>query len=196
MQCGDNRAGRELFAEALAAFKVLGNESGTAMVLRDMAEVAFADGHPEQALRLASDALELLLRGKHARGIATTLLNSAAYRIALGNVNGAREAAREALHFARQAQDELNELNITVGLQHLAVVAALDDDSRRGAKLLGYVDAQYGRLGTQREPAERWGYEKLVTALREKLSEDEIAKLAAEGAAWSEEQAVEEALTI
>jgi hypothetical protein len=33
-------------------------------------------------------------------------------------------------------------------------------------------------------------------ALRETLSEDEIAQLAADGAAWSEDQAVEEALKV
>jgi hypothetical protein len=56
------------------------------------------------------------------------------------------------------------------------------------------VDAQYTALGLQREPTEQWGYDKLITALRETLSADEIAQLAAEGAAWSEDQAVAEAL--
>jgi hypothetical protein len=35
-----------------------------------------------------------------------------------------------------------------------------------------------------------------MTALRETLSEDEIARLAADGAAWSEDQAVAEALAV
>jgi hypothetical protein len=56
------------------------------------------------------------------------------------------------------------------------------------------VDAQYTALGTKREPPEHWRYDKLVTALRETLSADEIAQLAADGAAWSEDQAVVEAL--
>jgi hypothetical protein len=36
--------------------------------------------------------------------------------------------------------------------------------------------------------------DKLIAASREALSADEIAKLAAAGAAWSEDQAVEDAL--
>ena len=48
----------------------------------------------------------------------------------------------------------------------------------------------------QREPTEQWGYDKLMAALRETLSEDKIATLGAEGAAWSEDQAVEEALKV
>ena len=38
------------------------------------------------------------------------------------------------------------------------------------------------------------GYDKLLAALRATLSEDEIAQLSAEGATWSEDRAVEEAL--
>jgi hypothetical protein len=40
------------------------------------------------------------------------------------------------------------------------------------------------------------GCEKLIATLREHLSEAEMEKLAAEGAAWSEDQAVEEVLKV
>jgi hypothetical protein len=53
---------------------------------------------------------------------------------------------------------------------------------------------QYTALGYKRGTTEQWDYDKLMTALRETLSADEIAQLAADGAAWSEDQAVEEAL--
>ncbi|MBV8374141.1 MAG: tetratricopeptide repeat protein [Candidatus Eremiobacteraeota bacterium] len=190
---GDGRAGRELYAQALAAFKALGDESGTALVLRNLAELEFADGHPEQALSAASEALEIYSRGKGALHIATCHTNSAAYRIALGDLSGARDSAREGLRVARQARYEIG---IAFALQHLALLAGLGGDARRGAQLLGFVDAQYTALGMQREPTEQWGYDKLITALRETLSADEIAQLAADGAAWSEDQAVEEALKV
>jgi hypothetical protein len=41
----------------------------------------------------------------------------------------------------------------------------LGGDARCGAQLLGYVDAQYTALGTQREATEQWGYDKLMGAL-------------------------------
>jgi tetratricopeptide (TPR) repeat protein len=190
---GDVGVARGLFAQALAAFKASGNELGTALVLGNMAEVEFADGHPEQALRAASEALEIDVRGKNATRIAVDYMNSAAYRIALGDLTGARDSARAGLRVARQARDEQG---IAIALQHFAVLAGLGGDSRRGAQLLGYVDAQYAALGQQREPTEQWGYDKLMAALRETLSADEIAQLAADGAAWSEDQAVEEALKV
>jgi tetratricopeptide (TPR) repeat protein len=190
---GDVRAARELYARALAAYRALGDESGTALVLRNMAELEFADGHPEQALRAVSEALAIYLRGKNATGIAIGHNNSAAYRIALGDLSGAREAARKGLRVARQVR---HDLQIAIALQHLAVLARLGGNARRGAQLLGSVDAQYAALGMQRETTEQWGYEKLITALRETLGEDEIAQLAADGAAWSEDHAVEEALKV
>ncbi|MBV8148253.1 MAG: tetratricopeptide repeat protein [Candidatus Eremiobacteraeota bacterium] len=190
---GDLREGRELYAQALAAHKTLGNESGTAVVLGNLAELEFADGHPEQALRAVSEALEIIVRGKNAQYIATDHTNSAAYRIALGDLTGARDSAREGLRVASQARDEQS---IADALQHLALLAGLGGDARCAAQLLGSVDAQYIALGMQRGTTEQWGYDKLVTALRETLSADEITQLAAEGAAWSEDQAVEEALKV
>jgi hypothetical protein len=76
------------------------------------------------------------------------------------------------------------------------VLIGLGGDARRAARLLGYVDSQFAALGMWREPTEQHGYDKLTAALSEALSTDEIATLAAEGAAWSEDRAVEEALKV
>jgi|HubBroStandDraft_4_1064222.scaffolds.fasta_scaffold00016_2 tetratricopeptide (TPR) repeat protein len=190
---GDVRVARELYAPTLAAFKALGNEDGAAVVLSNLAELEFADGHPEPALQAASEALEIYARGKNAANIATSHTNSAAYRIALGDLSAARDSAREGLRVARQAR---HEQVIATALQHLVLLAGLGGDARRAAQLLGQVDAQYTALGTQREATEQWGYDKLMATLREQLSEDEIAQLAADGAAWSEDRAVEEALKV
>ena len=177
---GDVHAAQELFAEALAAYKAIENESGTALVLSNMAELAFAHGNPEQALHAASEALEIYSRGKNASHVAIHHVNITAYRIALGDLTKARDSAREALRVARQIR---NEFIIAVALQHFAVLAGFGGDVRRGAQLLGYVDAQYAELGMQREPTEQSGYDKLTATLRETLTEDEIAQLSAEGAA-------------
>ncbi len=190
---GDIVAGRESSAQALAAYKALGNEQGTSIVLGNLAELEFKDGHVEQALRLVGEAREIDARGKNAVHLAISYNNSAAYRIALGEVLGAREAACEGLRWARQAQ---NAINIAIALQHLALLGALRGEVRSAAHVIGFVNVQYKESGSQREYTEKWGYEKLMTALREHLGEAEIEKLAAEGAAWSEDRAVEEALKV
>ena len=192
-QRGDLVAGREVFAQALAAYKALGDESGTAKVLGNLAELEFADGHVEAAVRFVGEGLEIDLSGKSVINLAIDYINNAAYRIALEDIDTAREAAREGVRLGRQAQDA----GLTaVGLQHLALLGAMGREVRSAAHLIGYVNMRYKELGAERETTEKWGYDKLTAALREKLSEDEIAKLAAEGATWSEDQAVEEALRL
>jgi predicted ATPase len=188
---GDLPLARDLFALALAAFEALGDESGIAIVLSNMAELEFADGHPELALRAASAALEIHARGEIVTHIVPVHNNRVAYRIALGDLSAARESAREGLRVARQAR--FGQLT-AIALQHFALLAGLGGDARRGAQLLGYVNAQYSAQGLQRLSTEQWGYDKLIATLRETLGEDEIAQLAADGATWSEDKAVEEAL--
>ena len=190
---GDVVAAREVFAQAFDAYKALGDEGGMSRALAGLAELEFGDGQVEQALRLAGEALEIDSRGKNQTGLALGYDNIAAYRIALGDVVGAREAAREALRLARQAQ---RALLTAIALQHFALLGALRGEVRGAAQLVGYVDAQYKELGYEREATEKWCYEKLMAALCEQLSDAEIEKLAAEGAAWSEDQAVDEALKV
>lgn len=190
---GDVAAARDLYAQALAVFKDLGDEVGKAKVLGNLAELEFKDGQVERALRLAGEALEIQSRGKNERNLALGYLNIAAYRIALGDADGAREAAREGLRWTRQAQDALL---TAIGLQHLALILALRGESTDATRLIAYVDAQIKELGYERETTEKWGYEKLTATLREQLDEAEIEKLAAEGAAWLEDRAVEEALRV
>jgi tetratricopeptide (TPR) repeat protein len=186
--------GRDLFAQALAVYKALGDELGAAVVLANLAELEFADGHPEQALRSVNEATEIhSRRGVDSRSMAIYHDNSAVYRIALGDIDGARALACEGLSFARQARDAMV---IAEALQHLALLMALSGKTQSAARLLGYVELRFKELGVTRGSTEKWGYEKLMAALREQLSDAEIEKLAADGAAWSEDQSVEEALKV
>jgi predicted ATPase/DNA-binding XRE family transcriptional regulator len=190
---GDLRAGRELYAQALAAMKAGGNEVGIVQMLVNMAECEFSAGNPERALRLAKEALEVLSLFKNPYHAAVSYVNMAAYCIALGDLSGARESARGGLRLARQVQDEW----LLVGaLQHLALVASLRGATRRGAQLRGYADVRLEQLQTKRQYTEQWGYDKLVSTLHETLSHEETANVAAEGALWTEDHAVEEALKV
>ncbi|HEY1681462.1 MAG TPA: adenylate/guanylate cyclase domain-containing protein [Candidatus Tumulicola sp.] len=190
---GDVVAAREEYTKALAAYTALGgDEAGAAVVLGNLAELEFGDGQVEQAVRLAEEALGIQSRGKNASTLADSYLNLAAYRIALGDMDGARETARTGLHWARQTQYALG---IAIALQHIALLLALRGEVSDAARLIGYVNLQYKELGSEREATETWSYEKLIAALHEPLSEAAIDKLAAEGATWSEDRAIEAAHT-
>jgi predicted ATPase/DNA-binding CsgD family transcriptional regulator len=184
---------RELYAQALEGFRALRNESGTARVLVSLAKTEFAAEHVERALGLVDEALEIEARGKDATHLANIFTCRAGYRIALRDFDAARVDAREGLRWALQVQYALG---VAIVLQHFALLRALLGGTVNAAHLAGYVEGRFKELGYEREPTEKRGYDKLITAMREHLSEAEIEKLAAEGATWSEDQAVEEALKV
>jgi tetratricopeptide (TPR) repeat protein len=189
---GDFRAAHESYAEALVGNEALGDEMGMSQVLGNMAESEFAVGNHGQALSLAEQALELASLGNNPTLTCLWRQNIAAYNIALGDITAARESAREGLRAARHVEREL--YLTTTALQHLALVAVLSGEARNGARLLGCVDVEFGQSGWKRDRTEQWGYKKLLAGLHEALPGNEIKSLAAEGAAWSKERAVEEAL--
>jgi len=183
---------RRYWGEALSLMSEFGDEHEATWLRINLGELEYRAGHFQQALEFAETATDAArrLHSRHREVIALT--NSAAYRIALGDIEAARTAAGEALTLARGVQP----LDAAIAVQHLATVAALSGDARKGARLRGYVDGRYRDEGCERGLTERRTYEMLIEHLHARLSEDEIATLAAEGAALSEEQAANEALTI
>lgn len=189
---GEIAAARELYAQAIEAYKTLGDETRIATVLGNLAELDFEVGEPVSALAHANEALHTFARSKNVTMLATYQNNIAAYTIAVGDLDRAREAAREGLRWARKAGNP----DSAVAAQHLALIAAHHGDAQRAARLMGFADAVYVSNGLHRFFTERWSYDKLKAALHEHFTDAEIAKLAAEGAAWPEDRAVEEALKV
>jgi tetratricopeptide (TPR) repeat protein len=189
---GARAEARDTYDKALAILREVGDEIGLSLVHANVAEFEFADGHASQALKAATDAIAWCRRSDK-DALATSNVNSAAYQIALSDLAGAHASARVGLRLGREVQ---NTYTITIALQHFATLGALQGKVNSTAQLLGYVDAQYTELGASREPTEKWCYDKTTAALREQLSDTDIQRLGAEGASWSEDRAVEEALKI
>ncbi|HEV3091836.1 MAG TPA: helix-turn-helix domain-containing protein [Candidatus Cybelea sp.] len=183
---------RQFYTEALSLTTALGDALEATVLRHNMAELEFGDGNLERALEFA-EAAALAAHGARAKRLEITArANTAAYQLALGDVDGARASAAEALTLARGAYS----MDAAIAMQHLAAVAALRGDARAGARLRGYVDAWYRNQGCERDLTERRTYEILMAALRDRLSEAQIERLAAEGAELSEEQAALEALNV
>lgn len=190
--CGRSDEARKSYDEALCLATELGDSHGATTIRVNMAELEFQAGNAARALELVAE-VEEDQRGPAAdRLVVSALQNGAAYRIALGDITGARVAALGALQHARG----VFALNVTISIQHLATVAICNGDVRRGGRLLGYVDARFLNEHYARESTEQRAYELVLTALREQLSDSEIEGLAAEGARLSEDQAIAEALAV
>jgi hypothetical protein len=162
------------------------------MLRLNMAELEFGAGDSTRALEFAREAASAAQLAHVKRLEIAARANAAAYELVLGNIEGARGSAREALELARGAHS----MDAAIAIQHLATVAARTGDAISGARLRGYVDAWYRNEGCERDLTERRTYELLMTALRERLSEAQIEALDLEGSALSEEEAALEALAV
>jgi predicted ATPase/DNA-binding CsgD family transcriptional regulator len=192
---GDIKASRDLNTEALALYKEIGDETGVSIVVDNLGMLAFGDGNAEVALKYADEALASRAGRQYSSFHALLRAHTALYSIALGDLDRARKDASEVLHWARGSQEDLY---LAYAAQTLALIAALGGQAHLAARLLGYSDGKKRVMGfaAQQNSAEKWSREELSSTLGRHLSDAEIATLATEGAAWSDDRAVEEALKI
>jgi predicted ATPase/class 3 adenylate cyclase len=188
---GTSDEARKGFSEALSLAKSVADVQLTATVLGNIGELAFAEGDVDAAIANGEEAVKLRVDTKNPTGIANAYSNLTAYRLAKRDMAGAKEDARRAVHWAREGQSS----NILMcATQHIALIKAREGDAQNAARLLGYVDKLFAESGFMREPTEKWSYDHLMQALHEHLTDAAIVQLGAEGAAWSEDEVVEEAL--
>jgi tetratricopeptide (TPR) repeat protein len=183
---------REDFAADISLIESLGDGERAAVERLNLAELEFADGRIADALTNLEKALQTI-RGRHSNAKAAALLNGAAYRIVLGDLRAAYEAASEVLELTRLIGYSSWK---ALAVQHLATIAALEGDARRAASLVGYVDACLAREGVAREPTELRTFEILNARLEKQLGADERADLEAAGRALSESDAIDLALVV
>lgn len=196
---GDLQEARELISEALQRSEAAMSDRDAAEASRALAEIEFASGRAEEALRLNNKAAQFFLAHSDLTTLPKTLNNSAAYLIALGRFTEARNDAREALRRSRMFGSVVSGW---WAMQHLAAIAALRKGQRdeamvaRAAKILGFVDGAIKHRGKFRYYTEQQIYDKALTALREILGQDELTKIMSAGKAWAQERAVAEALEL
>ncbi|HLW37194.1 MAG TPA: adenylate/guanylate cyclase domain-containing protein [Candidatus Eremiobacteraceae bacterium] len=190
---GDVTSARKQFEEALSLSRHVHDETELARIRGNFAEFEFAGGNPEKALINALEAMTTYARGRNFEFLATYGNNSSAYRVALNDLDGAYDAAFEAVGLARESQSAFD---IAVGCQHLALIGALRGHTREAALVLGYVNEKFGELGIHREYTEKWGFEKIKALLAATLSAAELDELTKQGAKLSDDQAIEAALPI
>ena len=188
---GEFEAARRYYTDGLSAATAQHENDEVLSIRLNMAENEFHMGNAARAIELihavAADA-----RSRHQSSMLVgALQNAAGYRLALGDLAGARRDAMEAL---RIAGSRAFEQHIAILVQHLGTVAALDGDPALGARLCGYADAWYRGVGMEREYSERYTYDILMTALRAKLQSHTFDELLAQGNALSQHEAVTQAL--
>ena len=200
---GDILAAREQITEALQIYKALGAKLSAAYSLDDLGEAEFCAGNVEAALHYATEALAIVRSFNDMPLMASQLDGMSGYLVALGRYDEAQERILEVLDLARELHLEVR---VGYALQHLAALAALRQyeaveveacQHQGAAKVLGYADARFQAMGAARlRNQEQQEYDRILVALYGALGPQALADLMAAGAAMTEDQAVEAALSL
>ena len=161
------------------------------VLLAERARFEQLDGHLARAIELCREAHSIPQLAKDPQGEVQAEYYLAALLLLSGAVDEARAHGRSVL---KVSQEELLPHGIAPAMQVLAGVATQRGDHDVAARLLGYAEA---RFQAQKIPRDMWvevDPEWFKQPLLEHFDGSRMEKLMAEGAAWSEERAIEEAL--
>jgi len=181
---------RALLREAIEMFRALGDERRVGGTLTNLGSCEFAAEDHAQAERCYAEALEILSRKKNAEDLVILYGNILINRLALGDVPGARDAGLAGMRCAREMGDERYIAELVLDLGSVAARSGRTSDAGR---LFGYARNRLESLGLGRIADVRESAERIKESLEARLDPAEIERLASEGAAWSEKQAIEEA---
>jgi predicted ATPase/class 3 adenylate cyclase len=188
---GDMDTAGALYREALGLSQALQDERGIQNISGTLAELEAYSGNYTDALSHNMEALQIARERRDWIVVASFLINSAAYLVALERFDEARSMAREGLEAAAEIQSDFH---LAVVIQHLGAVAAFCGDPARAARLIGFADEAYKRLEATRELIEANEYERVQATLGERLPADELAAHLRAGALLTNEQVKCEAL--
>ena len=189
---GDRETAASLYEQLCKASRALENVRSEFMAMLNLAEVEHERGQTQRAIALVREML-LTLRSADYRNMWVSLhQNLAGYLVAVDDLPGAMESAREAIEIL--AALEPDHPFVAVPIEHLALIVALCGDPVRAAILEGYAEAGFQRHGMLRQATEARTHGRLCALLRERLPPNERARLMAKGAALTAEAAIALAL--
>jgi predicted ATPase/DNA-binding XRE family transcriptional regulator len=192
-QQGELDEARSLGERALARAREQDDLLGLASALSRLAEVEFNSGDVAAARRYGAEALEVDRRRNVDNAVSADLCDHAAYAIAADDLPEACVHAGVVIAMADRVDQQMQ---VTIAIEHLAIVAALGGECECAARLLGFTDATLRRLAYCRQPMESAGVERARTCLAAALDEATLLWLNAEGEALENDRAGAEALRI
>jgi predicted ATPase/class 3 adenylate cyclase len=189
---GDFEAAAKTLERVLEMQRKAGNTSDERTSAVNLAELLHMGGHTGRAIAVTREYLPALRSGSDGWLLGLALGNFADYLAAVGDLPAALAAARETIE--RFAEVDRDDGRMGLALECLALVEVLRGNAARAATLEGYADAALARHGVRREDAAQTRYERLGALLRESLASEELARLAAAGAALTPDAAIAFAL--
>jgi predicted ATPase len=180
-----------LLNEALEAITRFPGSYYRGSILMSLGELAFEAGDPVGALSRARQSRTVFEEEISWASLAQLEINVAAYSLAVGYVDQAALAARNALAIGHQIGEPMI---VATTCQLFAGIAVAHGDFAGAARLLGASDARLA-TGQPRLFTEQWVYDWTLEHLRRSLPETEFEELLSEGRTWTIDQAIALILT-
>jgi predicted ATPase/DNA-binding winged helix-turn-helix (wHTH) protein len=179
-------AARGHYGDAIAVARLMNELNYESAVRQYIAELEFKTGNIGRAIELGRDAVAGMRRASWPIMLAATVSNLTSYLLAAGNVAEGREFALEALSLTR----EIGGFALRFSLLQWALIGAREGRLEAAARLSGYVDEAVSRNGDIYGATESHIRDQLQNLLATTLPAEDRQSLAAEGAGWSEAEAV------
>ncbi len=189
---GDFNAAVQTHERLLAEHLQRGDARGALFAAVNLAEAEHARGETRRAIELSRRMLPEARTGTDKSTVGIWLENLAGYLVAVDDLAGAAEAAREAI--AIFAAREPEHVYVRIAIEHLALVFVLRGDRARAARLEGYVAAAFRKQGYERVSTEAKTFNRLSALLRETFAPSELERLISEGGALETSSAIALAL--
>jgi hypothetical protein len=177
--CRDFAAAVEAFEKRVALCRSHGDPYSEVSAVQFLAEAEHGRGRTQRAIEHVEAALARmrpLVAGEHLLGLLGNLLG---YRAALGDADGVRSVAREAIALA--ARDGATSIVFPIIIQHVALAIALSGDVRVAARLAAYSAAALDAAGFVRWTTEQVTQDRLQAILCERVAAGDLALLSEEG---------------
>ncbi len=193
-RCAESFAGdgrevvRAYFGESVALFRSLGRGDDTARALNWWGSWELTLGDYAAAAERLAEAVPLAASDASLMFITNDL---ASCYLALGDRARAQTCARKALVLATKARHAILTF---LAVAYLAIITS-ESDTRKAARLMGCAEERLRAAGWELVAPDTTLTAHLHEALRASLSEAELDRLLGEGAAWSDDRAVNEALS-
>ena len=176
-----------LAEESLAIHRELGDKEGIALALHQWGGVFLNQGDYARAGPLLQEGLAIYRELSARRGVAGVLFCLGRVALGQGDYATAQVLLQESLRMFKELD---NKWLMTLSLEELGAVVALQGQPVWAARLVGAAEAFREAIGGIPQPANRSNYEHGLEYARNQLGEKVFAKALAEGRTMTPEQAL------
>ncbi|MEM8740727.1 MAG: adenylate/guanylate cyclase domain-containing protein [Pseudomonadota bacterium] len=179
--------GPEMIMASLASAQEIGDEEGAAIARVALGEGARYGGDKAAAEQCYRQALEILERIGNSWWPGGISQNLAHFRLAEGNWQAAVELLARTYETAGENDYQIQVMLYLMGMSGVGLVRG---EAPAAARLIGATEALLARVGAAFEPSDQAEMQAYLDQAGEVLGADALTALRAEGAGWSQEEAV------